>query len=119
MGFFWLTLTLISEILGYVLRYFFGVWAAHYLLLVYGWLPVSRLHPVTPAQIGWSFGVIGLLMHLYILARQLPKPQQQRCARPSPPGAVSPGVRYRSGLYWPRSHLDRLANLQTFPGLSR
>jgi hypothetical protein len=77
-GFFWLTLTLIGEVFGYVLRYLFGIWAAHYLLLVYGRFPVSHLHPVTPAQVGWSFVVIGLLMHMYILARQLPKPQQER-----------------------------------------
>jgi hypothetical protein len=78
MGFFWLTCTLLAECLGYVLRYIIGMWFSQYLLKTYALLPISRVHPVTPSQVAWGFVVLGLLMHIYIIARQLPRPQLER-----------------------------------------
>lgn len=78
MGFVWLTLTLISELLGYILRYFVGLWIAPYVLSIYTRFPMSHLHPIASAQCGWIFVAIGLLMHMAIVVRQLPKPLQER-----------------------------------------
>ncbi len=79
MGYFWLTMTLLFELLGYVLRYWIGAWFSSYLLSTYELFPkLAERYPVTANQIGWGFVVFSLGLHTALAIRQCTRPQLER-----------------------------------------
>jgi hypothetical protein len=79
MGYFWLTLTLLFELIGYAVRYWIGIWFSSYLLSIYSLFPkLAERYPVTSEQIGWAFIVLSLVLHIVVAVRQCTRPQLER-----------------------------------------